>query len=619
MLKIQNIQKNLVLFFALLTVVALLPSLAGCDETTPTPSGIQASQGTYVGVVHLAWGDITGDAIAERRDPQSGEWFEISWMNGKYFDDQGYLLPEGKIIPGQVYQYRLRAHSNDGSFSKYTDVSEGYAYEVQPVTNITITRNPDYEEQNLISFEDPNNYDQLQNVLDVTYKIYQQKQDYPDEFVEQKTISNSNYYGDLDTVFNDVEVSIWGDLEKTFSYKISIEIKYSIQEQNGSYYESYTEWLDSSVYTEGQNNNNNNNNNNNPLITYNIENLGTVFSTQDSITKLKSVVFDETIYLAALKNVSVTGYGVPAFYNYASGWQPAAGNQLPDPMVNSSDLSQVEVAVDNNYKYLGGLDYNNVHAYQYDGSWSDNLIVDNYGASDSPANMALAAHNNELYVAVTTAPDWDLQVYKQTSEGWETVGGDSNGYLTQGFDVFNLRITKANDNLYLYYTEKLADFEHILHIKKLNGSSWDSVLSWQAQNISNIKLEEYNNEVYFLSGSQALGEYPGGVYKVVSGSSVENLIPEEAQWFIDPQDFTIDSQGNIIVASFKYESAESIYPYLNLYDGTTWKTIDDDFSNTAVPVNLESINNDIYFTCGDKTSVNDFNHPTTIISKKYTP
>ncbi|MBT7790793.1 MAG: hypothetical protein HN757_18185 [Calditrichaeota bacterium] len=60
------------------------------------------------------------------------------------------------------------------------------------------------------------------------------------------------------------------------------------------------------------------------------------------------------------------------------------------------------------------------------------------------------------------------------------------------------------------------------------------------------------------------------------------------------------------------------YPYINVFDGTEWKTISDDFSGGTDPTGLESIGTDIYYIYGDAASEEQWViHQMILNSKKY--
>lgn len=90
------------------------------------------------------------------------------------------------------------------------------------------------------------------------------------------------------------------------------------------------------------------------------------------------------------------------------------------------------------------------------------------------------------------------------------------------------------------------------------------------------------------------------------------------------KDLAADSDGNLIVASMKYEyeddSQTSLvsYPHLNVFDGTEWKTISGDFTDGVPPVAVSTIGNAIYYIYGDAATINAANDPSAIKSRKLT-
>jgi hypothetical protein len=164
----------------------------------------------------------------------------------------------------------------------------------------------------------------------------------------------------------------------------------------------------------------------------------------------------------------------------------------------------------------------------------------------------------------------------------------------------------------------------ILHIKHLSGSSWDSDLQWEEEWLWDIELAHTGSALYFSSGSASTG-FDGGVYHVTSGTTVENLIPEEHEtWFtLGAIDLTVDSDGNLIVASMKYEYADAAqtelidYPHLNLYDGSEWKTVSGDFSDGIRPVTVSANGTDLYYVYGDKATETALHDATVLKARKF--
>jgi hypothetical protein len=215
-------------------------------------------------------------------------------------------------------------------------------------------------------------------------------------------------------------------------------------------------------------------------------------------------------------------------------------------------------------------------------------------------------------MAIKQHPDYYLQVLKYNGSAWDTIGGDASGIITTE-SIFNVQIEHIDGTLYLSYVT-----DNSAHIKRLNSSEWSDVLNWTREYIGDIELAQNGGDLYFIATSNAMASYPGGVYKVTSTSSVENLIPSENYWFIDPIGLAIDTDGNVILTSTKVESEDIIYPYINIYDGSSWKTMSDEFSSGIDPVAISAINTDIYYMYGNASSEDSNGNPTEIESKKYT-
>jgi len=78
----------------------------------------------------------------------------------------------------------------------------------------------------------------------------------------------------------------------------------------------------------------------------------------------------------------------------------------------------------------------------------------------------------------------------------------------------------------------------------------------------------------------------------------------------------IDSDGNIIFVTEKFESAESHYPALYLFDGTDWNTISGDFSDGKYPISVHTNMNDIYYVYGDANNLTTWNRTKALKSMK---
>jgi len=598
------------LFFALIFLIPATLFLVSCEQITEPPPGMQASDGTYAGVIHLSYGSFEGDAVVERRDLDTGEWIEISWNTVSNFDDPGYNLPDNKLIPGQVYQYRMRAHTDDGGFSEYTAVEDGYTYEILPMTDITATRSDDNTKSKVI-WTDPNDVSSLENWERMEYKIYQATAERPDDFQDVKTITpDHGEFASVDSTTLYLPSSLQGE---TLLYQVGVAMGYTAVDANSSGYSGRTDYTLSAAVEEGAGGGNGGGDGTG-TIDYSRSNLGEILSSSNGIPYAETELLNNTIYLGVVKNANVAAYGEPAVYKYDGSWAQTGGT-MPVAINSSTSLDAVSISVGTSSIYLAAVDHDSTYVHQSDGStWSANLMSGNLGEDTSPSSIDIEVLSDDLYAAVTRAPDYDLQVLKWTGSDWQTVGGDAGGWLTSGQDIFNLGLENIGETLYLVYTVKNADLDHTLHIKHLEGSTWAEDLNWRADYITGIKIAGSNGDLYFISRTASFLDYPGGVYEVTSTSTVENLIPDQSLWFLNPRAISIDSEGNIIVTN---ASIQSSYPSINVYDGSGWSTVSGDFSDGTDPVTLNTIGTDIYYIYGNANNVTAADYPMSLLSSKF--
>jgi len=345
----------------------------------------------------------------------------------------------------------------------------------------------------------------------------------------------------------------------------------------------------------------------NPTADYTVQDLGQVLSaSQYGIPVIEEKVTGSTLYMGAITDAGATAYGKPALYSYSgSSWQQVWSS------VPNVKYGQINFAVDASHSYVAGTG-DSLSVFAWDGStWTGNLAANNLGKGDSPSSVSIETYSDELYMAITQYPDYDLQVLRYNGSTWDAIGGDAGGIIATG-SFFNLEIEDVDGNLYLKYL-----LDNTAHIKKLNGSSWDEVLSWNHQYLGDIEIVQNGGDLYFIATSNALASYPGGVYKVTGTSSVEDLIPSASRWFVDPMAIAVDSAGNVVLTSIKFESQSVIYPFVNVYDGSSWSTLSDDFTTTMDPVAPSAVNTDIYYMFGKASTENSNGDPTVIESRKY--
>ncbi|PLX10786.1 MAG: hypothetical protein C0597_16200 [Marinilabiliales bacterium] len=572
------------------------------DDSLPTPTSFIASDGTYLGVIHLAYEGVPGAEIYEvyRLNNQTAEWQDISWTEQTNWDDQGYLLNNGEIVPGEVYQYKFRTHANGPGFGPYSEIETGYSFVPDEIEIISITRDNE-NNTNKIVWNDPNDYSNIQNITTIEFDIYSATEDNLDNFSKVGSSYNLNYNHYLGMY----------DTDKVYYYKIVAKYTYGVVDQHWSNFNKLYE-LSSDMTKEGSGGDGPD------IISYTKTDLGTVSTSGESIAFTEIKQNGSNLYLGIFKDVAITGDGMPGVFKFnGSGWTEFGG-ALPTDIVNSSTIGAVGIASASSKVYLGALSSDSIYIVETDGSsWSNNLSRDNLGYSETPSAFDLEVLSDEVYLAVKVYPDWDLKVYKWSGTAWQTIGGDANGFITSGEDVFDVTLDNLNGTLYLsYHVDNSSN--NTFHIKHLNGTSWDNDLEWTAEYITNLKIAKSSSDLYFISRSESLGSYKGGVYKVTSSTTVEELINENNTWFYTPYDITIDSDGNVIISSIKYESETLIYPSLSLYNGATWSTISGDFSEGIKPVSVHADGTSIYYIYGDKTNVTSWGDTKSLKSVKFT-
>jgi len=562
-------------------VIVITFLFSGCKkEQLKTPGNFIVSQGSYLGVVHLSW-DPVADAQyynIDRQDQANGEWINAATSSGTEVDDYGFNLPDNKIVVGKHYKYHISAGSSDVDDSGYINSDkEGWTYEPQPVI---VTATFETNGNVTVSWQESNLLNQLQNFTSVEYTIFRKNASV------QNFVSAGTTQGD--TLFTDTSP---GDDPQ---YKVEAKYHYNYQNMDwGS--ANAVAILESgvSVATGGGPG----------TINYTPTDLGIISSSAGiSFAELKT--YSSIQYMGAIKDADAAGNGIPAIYKLnGTSWQ-AIGGTYPENIMNETSLGVMNFAVDDNHTYLAGLSHDSLYIHEwYSGLWSDNLTLNNMGLSNSPSEMDIESISNTLYLAATLAPDYDLKVLKWSGSAWVSVGGDANGWIEKGSDIFDLGLENIGGTLYIIYSTKNSDYNSTVHIKHLSGTSWSSDLDWTADNVIGLKLAGNGaTSLYFTSKSQKPAEFSGGVYKVLSSTSIENLISSFDTWFLEPFNPTVDSDGNLFIASTNLVSASEIYPVIYSYDGNNWSKLSSDFSDGTPPVAIHASDTDIYYVYGDGTN-----------------
>lgn len=576
--------------------------LISCEEQTiSVPADFTASQGTYIGVVHIAYGNSDGQGLVYRFNEDNAEWEEISWTWSNQWDDNGWSLPNNKLIPGKEYRYKMRVYvEGEGEeFSDYSQEITGYAFKAIGSEISSLSRENNGEDVDItINWTNPNDLSNIKNLQDIYYDIYRTEDGTLADYQMIKSVYSSFNNGNPQYEWSYEDT--WLDPSKNFTYKIITRYMYNFTDVNGDYRDNIYYTVDGTSVEDtvgggdGQGN---------PVMEYTATDLGQVHnSSTGGIIDLKMHNVDGTLYVGLIGDASI--YGSPQLYQYSgSSWQNV-WTTLPQDI----EYEDIEYALTSTHSYLAGV-RDSVSVFEWDGSaWSANLTPDNLGQVDSPSDVAIASLNDELYMAIKQHPDYNLEVMKWDGTAWNNIGGDTEGIIATG-SISDMVIENINGVLYLHYI-----IDNTLYIQHLNSGTWASDLTWTQDYITNVHLVEDAGTLYFSAGSNSIATYSGGVYQVSGTNAVESLIPDGAEWLLDPMDIGIDSDGSLVIASINYESPTSIYPYLSVFDGSEWKTISADFTGGMDPVALSTIGTDIYYIYGDAATENGAGDPTSLQS-----
>ena len=573
--------------------------LMSCKKV-PTPNYFIASQGSYIGVVHLAYDDLGGEAIVSRFNEDNAEWQEITWTWSSKFADNGYLLPDHYIIPGKEYRYKMQVYKEGegAEFSDFTHEITGYAYKAEPVNIISINRtNENDNPEILLSWRNPNDLSEIKNLQHIEYCIYRAEDGNLSDFrhidTEMQVVTSPS-----DIQYEWTYRDNWLDSEKTYSYKIKTRYLYNYTTSSGDYRDDEYYEVDGITAEEGDSGNDDN-----PTVNYTTTDMGQLVAAASGevILDIKEKVVNEVVYLGIITGSYNSG-GKPALFKksgsvFENVWtcDDLSSSNIMHYAVNSSGTS-----------YVAGYG-DSLCIYKREGySWSQDIAPD--GIDDL---YGIELFNNELYLFAEF--DDRSQVKKYNGATWDKIGEDM-----ASVSIFNANIETTDGNLYVHYTN-----ENTLHIKHLSGSSWVSDLEWTQEWLSSIELAKNGSNLYFSTSTLSTAEYAGGVYKITSSTSVENLIPEGADesWFLQGA-FTmaIDADGNLISCSIKAElvsdSEVLLYPNLILYDGSQWNTVSGDYTDGRDPIGISTVGNEIYYFYGEKATQNASNQSTVLKAKK---
>lgn len=587
-------QKYLDMKRIIVASIAVLMILISCEneEGDIKPNKLSASDGFTVGCIHIEFEreeNIT--VMIERREKGTENWIILSGGVGSTSFDDNEKYTEGGMPPGKVFEYRVRNDMGDNT--EYSEIEEGFAFNYVPVNELEINSTVDYKDDLSNSLKwNAGNHNSFINESEIYFNVCRSS-DSLGNYEVVATVGEDRSYIDIIPA-NERGGNIY--------YRIDIFYKYKVLNFRGA-----TIWYETSPLS-GTIHNASYDQGGNPIASYTSVNLGQITaSTQGGITQLLEKKVNGILYLGIMDNAGAAGYGIPKLYSFnGSSWQNEWSTNPPN------EFNKINYAIGTSSHYLAGI-HGSLYVYEWNGSsWSTNLTPDNLGQADAPAQVSIEVDNDNIYMAISQYPDYNLQVLKYAGGEWDTIGGDQSGIIASG-NIYNVSLEKSGGELYLYYL-----IDNTLNIKHLIGTTWETDLTWTKDNIASIDIARSSSDLYFIIGTVD-AVYRGGVYKVTSSTNAEEIVSYATDdWFQFPLSIAIDSEDNLIVSSMKFVSAEIFYPYLNLYNGTDWQTISGDFSDGMDPVSVGTMGTDIIYVYGDASSENASGDPTAIKSKKLT-
>ena len=604
----------------LLGAVLFAGLFQSCEKPSPITS-FTASQGNCIGAVRLAVEEVAikENYSYERKNPQTNQWEQIYWGYENVFDDTGFGLPNDKLLPGQEYQYRVRTHTNKGGYGDYSEVVTGYMFSPNPhirkIEYKEIEGRPDtYEMEYRIVYKLPID---LQNIRGSVLEVYRAESYDMNLNCKQILVIHPDN-DNRDSIIAGTQSVYDFDRNKEYFYRIEVLYEYWFNGIRGNDYLEYTVGYyeyKSGVF-EGGSYSGGDPGDEPGTIDYTATSYGEINSSSSGgKNKVIHCIDGSTVYIGYLDGYSVAAAtGKPALMkNSGSSWTNAGGT-MPAELLADNGIIEFDFDVSSGTIYLAALSSNKIYVYKNDGSWSENLAtpllwVEKWGSSKT-YYVDIAVFNNELYL--TTRHEDDLKVFKYDGTTWEQFGSTiATGFYT------NPKLKNIDGTLYLWYEEKVSGTsECTFHIKHLSGTSWVSDLEWSKDNAMGFDVVRLNGSLYFIEG---WGK--GSVCKVESLNSVTDIFENVGTFYGIPQSITVDASGNIIISCMKTDPDLSNWCLAVLvYDGTSWKKVNDDFSETSINGQTSAVQasgNVIHFIYGLKSSENDWNIPEILKARKY--
>lgn len=599
-------KKHLFIWIAIIITVFF----QSCDKDEDlTISSFTASKGTYIGVVRLAIEPVSGaqDYEFQRKNPQTNTWEQIILLKSNVYDDyHGTAEWEHELVAGQEYEYRARAINwdNKDREGQWSEIVKGYSYKPSPRLTkveyrdgICTIRLKDSLPEPIYNLEyryvSISRCASLSSSFEIMIFETVHNMDSVFTFSCNRNKDNPPYQYKLDISYAYIKGSFGDDgwyvldnsRDNIYRYESAVINENEIDEDNGG-------GLGTVNYTI------------NSYGEINLSSTGaknSVIHCSDGSTAYIGYLDG---YYAALKT------GTPVLMkNSGSSWVNA-GVQMPAELLADNLIDEFDFDVSSSTIYLTALSADTIHVYKNDGNWSANLATSVLWGTTEPNYLDIAILNNELYLTIKQSND--IKVFKYIGSTWEQVGN----VIASGFYT-NTKLKNINGTLYIWYEEHVSGSSQCtLHINHLNGTSWVSDLSWSKDNATDFDVVRLDGSLYFIEGYEK-----GGVYKVESSNNVTNLYENVGTLYYSPKSITTDASGNIIISCIvPAQNPTDISLAVLVYDGTSWKRVNDNFSETSYHGNtnaIQAIGSDIHFVYGLKSSENEWNIPTVLKAKKY--
>lgn len=147
---------------------AILIALTSCEteEGNPQASDFNASKGEAAGAIyiHFEIDPNVSSVLVDRREKGEMEWLTITGAGEAFFDTHRYGN-EG-MPAGKVFEYRIKNDWPDDA--PYSEIVEGYAYDIIPITDIEITSS---SQANGLKWN-AGNYNSHTNDTDIRFDVF---------------------------------------------------------------------------------------------------------------------------------------------------------------------------------------------------------------------------------------------------------------------------------------------------------------------------------------------------------------------------------------------------------------------------------------------------------------